>query len=621
MKKIILNTLAALAVCGGLASCSDYLDQTSASALDDSNVFASYDLAKGTIVNIYEYYGQTNYRARHIWYGYNTDIEMYNSTSATRDGKVDLAVYDVSPSNNQLDQTGGADLWSQIYKGVERSNLAIQGLKNYANLEDAKMANLYGEAITLRALAYLDLVNIWGDVPARWEPINSDNQYIARTAKDSIYAHLLDDLKEAETYSALPGAVSETGTVERINKVFVKGLRARVALQAAGYSLHNVNGTASNIVNSVPGYTQQELYKIAYDECTDILANYNTYYKLQTKFQDIFTDLSQDKITNGRESMFEIGYSDTRGRQAYTFANYHTVADGMVNYAKSGGQIGPTPNLYFDYDPSDTRRDVTCINYSWNDKKVQEINNVNKWYFGKIRYEWMKRTVGGTDDGINMMVMRYADIYYMAAEAANELGLGASEVIKYLSPVLTRAYGSASKVNTGMSQEQLRNLIIDERGFEFAGELLRKADLIRWGKLSAKMKEAQTKMTNLRNLQGDYSYLTGRLWMASGTYTFDTGASGRSWSIANGKLSCWGLNPGENDTNVPDGYTEYTNSEGNPTAWIKAQKDGEADDSFTEKIKNLYDPNHDPDSFMYWPIFQYNLNDNYALSNYPWYNK
>ena len=61
------------------------------------------------------------------------------------------------------------------------------------------------------------------------------------------------------------------------------------------------------------------------------------------------------------------------------------------------------------------RRDVTCVPYKWN-KGVQELNSIDKWYFGKLRYEWMNRYIESTDDGINKQYMRYADIVLMRAE-------------------------------------------------------------------------------------------------------------------------------------------------------------------------------------------------------------
>lgn len=50
-------------------------------------------------------------------------------------------------------------------KALKKANLAIQGLRTYADLTDKNMAHLYGEALTMRAMAYVDLINAWEMFP------------------------------------------------------------------------------------------------------------------------------------------------------------------------------------------------------------------------------------------------------------------------------------------------------------------------------------------------------------------------------------------------------------------------------------------------------------------------
>ena len=118
--------------------------------------------------------------------------------------------------------------------------------------------------------------------------------------------------------------------------------------------------------------------------------------------------------------------------------------------------------------------------------------------FGKLRYEWMNRIVtSDNDDGINWQYMRLADIYLMAAEAINELD-GPSAAWKYMEPVLNRvlpaAKVSALKTQYTASKTAFFNGIVDQRAFEFAGEALRKCDLVRWGNIDTKMAEAKAKL-------------------------------------------------------------------------------------------------------------------------------
>ena len=231
MKNILFKSLAVVTLMGALSSCNDFLEQTSPSSMDSEKIFSSQEFAEGAIANIYNEFGQQNYRARSVWYGYNTDIELFNGSNKG-DGKADLATYNANTANDQMNVTTGTDLWAKIYAAIEKANLAIEGLRANADLTDANMKQLLGEALTLRALHYIDLINMWGDVPARMTTLNSENMYSGREDRDIIYKQLIIDLQEAQDLCAWPNELTATQTVERVNKAFVKGFLARATPSA-----------------------------------------------------------------------------------------------------------------------------------------------------------------------------------------------------------------------------------------------------------------------------------------------------------------------------------------------------------------------------------------------------
>ena len=598
---------------GGLTSCSDFLDQSSASSFDGKNIFSTYEYAEGTIANIYQEFGEQNYRARSIWYGYNTDVEVFSGSNKA-DGKADLATYNAGTANDQMNVKTGTDLWAKMYAAIERANLAIAGLRENADLTDPKIKQLLGEALTLRALFYVDLINMWGDVPARFEGVNSDNMYAAREDRDVIYKQLIADLQEAEGLCAWPNELEATQTVERVNKAFVKGFLARVCMQAAGYA-QRMDG--ENRLSTDPELSKEKLYPIALQACKDVMATEGTYVALKKNFEDIWNNngISGDVITAGSESLFEIGYSNSpaRGRIMYTFGIKHNSEDNMTTM-KQGSQVGPVPTLYFDYDKNDSRRDVTCCPFQWN-KGKQVLQSFKSWSFGKLRYEWTNRLIpNGNDDGINRLYMRYADVVLMRAELENELN-GPSAAAPYLEKIHKRALGGdvSSYINkVSASKETMFNAIVDERGLEFAGEFVRKADLIRWGLLKAKMDEAKAKMNAIVNLtdydaEHPYSQLSGHVYYKMLPFNWSRGDV--SYTEPNAKLSLYGLNYGETELN-PEGYDEYADSDGKASTWIKPNA--------LDDVKDyLYV--QDPDKRQYWPIFNVNLNDNASLKNYSWY--
>lgn len=608
MKKIFYIPILALSLAGSMTSCD--MEAPSQSTMDASLIYSQYSMAETVVMAIHQSFCETDsYRGRFLpYYGINTDVEWINGLDANgvRDGdKMDLATYNAQPSNGQMNKDINA--YAKFYEGIERANMAIDGIRTYGDVEsNPDMAQLLGEALTLRAVIYLDLIKGWGDVPARFEPITSETMYLGRSDRDEIYKQLLADLEEAESYVYWPNASTITQSVERVSKAFVKGLRARIALYAGGYSQRADGIRLSND----PELDRTAMYTIARDECLDVIAQYPNLSTMA--FKDNFTNLCKDVVAAGSESLWEIPFSEGRGRVLYTLGVRHQAKDQYTQQAR-GGVNGPLPSLFYDYDVDDVRRNITCAPFEWsktltNGRSAQEVADSKRWNFGKLRYEWMNRIVTSTnDDGVNWQYMRLADVYLMAAEAINELE-GPSGAAQYMKAVLDRAL-PANKVSTYMaaataSKDAFFDAIVEQRALEFAGESLRKADLIRWNKLKEKLDEAKTKMKQLTRREGKYADLPEKVYYFQ-TCVNENEASGILSTIPAGAytsvetidgmtdiLVIYGLNYGDTDeigeTLLSQGYSSKT--------WLSTSN---LEDSM---IDVLYVNN--PDENQFWPIWQ-----------------
>lgn len=563
-------------------SCSDdYLDAPAQSTLDESVIFSSPGLAEGAIDGIKIPFAETNsYRGRFLpFYGLNTDTEWYNSSQTVSDAS-DLCTYDAKANNSQMNTTNNA--WAMMYSGIERANICIRGLRAYGNpTPGSQLGYLLGEALTLRAIYYADLIKAWGDVPYRFEPLNNGNLYVPKTSRDEIYKQLLADLGEAATLVPWPGETTATSSVERINKAFVKGFRARLAMAASGYQQYPDGVRRS----TDPQLSVANMYALALSECRSVIASGSAH--LESSFETFWRKYNQEYLVAGGESLWEIPFSEGRGRMLFTFAVRHTTNDQFhANGANRGGTAGPLPFVFYDYDQADTRRDVTCVPYKYgtavNNVAKQELGALNTWYFGKYRYEWMTRFVTSTnDDGVNKIYMRYAEILLIAAEAANELE-GPSAAAPYLKEIRQRAFPSAvhavkvdAYVNALTSKAAMFNAIVEENKFEFTGEMERKQALIRWNLLKTKLDEAKVKMANLSQRAGEYATVPTTLY-----YKF---------KADNVSLDIYGLNRGETANPGAD-YTSFA------WTWTGAAAD--------TKINSLYKAGVNPDNRQFWPIWQ-----------------
>ena len=585
--KLTTYLCASMLLCSGaLASCDDILDAPSISSTDETVVFSSVDLAEDAVMGILQSFAETNsYRGRFlVYYGMNTDLEWYNSSENTGDDKARLSNYNPNTTNTQMNTDNNA--WAKFYEGIERANMCIRGLENYADLKDPAFRQLLGEALTLRAVYYCDLLKAWGDVPARFAPITTETISQPTADRDSIYARLIfNDLKRAEELVAWPNETATTRTTARVSKAFVKALRSRLALYAGGYSQRN-DGTIR--LSNDPRLAPAEMYRVVKEECLSII---NQDCNQLGEFEDTFRRLCQDDVTAGNESIWEIPFSAGRGRVLFDLGVRHKDVDQYTKQAK-GGTVGPTPIAFYKYDPQDKRRNVTCVPYFW-EKGVQVPNAVNQWYFGKYRYEWMSRLVTSTmDDGVNWLYMRLADVYLMAAEAINELD-GPQAAAPYLKPILDRALpadkAEARLAAATASQDAFREAIVEQRGLELCGEMLRKADLIRWNRLGSTLEAAKAEMTQLLNKEGKYAALPDKIYYQ--TVTGTPKAQSTVWDVvkAGETVEIYGVELGQTDEEgAALGYAENT-------SWA-----GKND--WAGKIEGLYV--NDPDQYQFWPIWQ-----------------
>ena len=588
-----------------LTSCDeDGLKTPTQSSFDESVVYSNYTLAEYNVFGIYEVFGHTNcHRGRYLpWYGFNTDIELYNNTTA--DEKSSIARYSITPTNGQLNLANGP--YNELMGGIERANLAIRGIRQYGNPSvNADMAELLGEALTARALLYTELLKAYGEVPARFNPIDAETIYLNKSDKDVIFKQLLADLEEAFTYMKWPLKSAATATTDRPSLAFAKGLYARLALMASGYSLRPAEGAVgtgdagSVRLSNDPELQKEVLYPKALAALKDVIDNAGLSLMDYTQLWKEFNNMD---VTAGKEVIYVIPSSDTRGRWNYTFA---IRTEGNPDWSQGptssrGGTAGPVPTLYWKYGDEDVRRDLSCVNWKWvlgpDGKNIPQLAGPNDWYFGKFRLEWQLKSPynGGNDDGIKPVYMRYSDILLMAAEIANDPACGNRDEAfakNCLLQVRQRAYkgneGLASAYVNGLSgQDAIFNAIVDERALEFVGEMLRKQDLIRWNLLKAKIDESKAELKE---------------WMDNAGAEFGPAV----WYkyAADGSIQTYGYNePATTDAAPGEGWECYTNSKGEVATYFKftSEETGTYSDSAQKKLDSFYD--NDPDTKQWWPI-------------------
>lgn len=553
-------------------SCSDFLDQTSPSEITGEAVFNKISYTQEALNKVYSGLTLDNtYGCRlPLNFSTNSDIELVDAldeTTTRSNNERGACNYNPTPNWDKLDKT-----WAAMYEIAENATTVIEGIANspilQTNTSDrVKMLRFKGEALTLRAMIYYDLIKNFGDIPAKFETTKSDgsNIYIEKSDRDDIMERLLTDLKEASGY--LPWAGEDGYTTEHVTKGFAHGLAARIALTYAGYSIRE---TAKPGYYTLPEYSdgtyptqrpgdekRRELYQLAIDHTAEIIKSGK--HKLNNSFDNLWTLSNTLQLDASQENLYEVAhglnYSGEMGYTAGIRINGSTSRFGIKG--NSSGKVKLTAALFWSFDDLDERRDVTCATFEIKEGtggKTEENMQKNaplsiyvaKWDARKMEKNssWLNTVLASTDKvgyGVNWIAMRYSDVLLMYAEALNQLQgcdvagpanqMTARQALK---EVHSRAFNDKTYAESyveSIPSNQFFDAIVQERAWELAGEGVRKYDLIRWGLLTEKIEQAVEDYKQVNMEAPEMLY-----------YKMTTDAKGNS--IIDMSSVCWRSEPG-----------------------------------------------------------------------------
>lgn len=525
----------------GLASCSDFLDQDSPSDMSSTTVYNSTYYTSLRVNKIYGGLGQDRTYSQDFITkaNINSDIELVDGlgNDAYLSNERGVCNYNFSAGWSTI-----ADEWTAMYGIIEDANDVIEGVrtsplfdKNNSSYEE--MARYLGEALTLRAMVYFDMLRYWGDIPLKLETSNPDlsNAFMAKTDRDVIMDTLMTDLDEAINY--LPWAGEDGYTTEHVTKGYAHALLAQIAMTRAGYVIREKakdgyeTASYSDAVYPTqrPGAAERKaLYERALSHLTAVIKSGK--HQLNPSFENEWYQLNQQVLDQTyQENLFEIPLKyNLTSELGYTVGVRLNGVTTDYGYGNSSGKVKLTAPLLYSYDANDTRRDVTVAPYEIKeDQNVTRESMLSNAPFGLYVGKWDPRKMNSTwlDDnikasgkhmtGINPVKMRYSNVLLFYSECMNELagspdasypGDAGMTARQALALVHERAFDSEHKSEAAAYVASLpsdkdgffNEGIVQENAWEFAGEGFRKWDLIRWNLLVEKIYEF--KQTYLQEL-------------------------------------------------------------------------------------------------------------------------
>ncbi len=504
-----------------LPSCEDFLETDSQSTYTDEVLYSTATATEQALIGAYALAGMDEmYSIRlNMYYTMSSDIEIVASDANQYNDNERRSIghYLATSGNSQL-----TNPWNALYRAIERTNLIVANIPQSPIMatgtadDKKKMQQYLGEAMTLRAMYYMELVRNWGDVPFKMEATSPDgsNFYLGKTNRDTIYNRLIADLLVAEGLVPWIGE-GTVGVPTRITKGFVKGLIARMCLYRGGYSLRAETNRMQR------GSDWQTYYELARQQCKEVIDKGK--YQLNPSFANFF--YKQCQLQTDAESVFELGFGMNESSELGGYIGVR-VHENSAKYGTTSGGVLTYPSYLYMFEPKDTRRLVTCAIYG-----IRNLSNrirdsiypspvdyrVGKWSQRDMTEKYLQMKANNSTKiftGINWPVMRYSDVLLMFAETDNELNGPTADAQAAFKQVRLRALGSANEqaVNDYMaarcvSQSGFREAIRDERALEFGGEGIRKYDLVRWNALD-KIELAKEQSRSIAN-SGTYTRYDG----------------------------------------------------------------------------------------------------------------
>jgi len=373
-------------------------------------------------ININNAYGLSPLNGAVTLYTGLSSDELVSSTANQSLGQI--YVNAVLPSNPDMSQ-----YWQPMYTGIiYDTNACIAGISASKTLSISVKNQLTGEAEVIRALAYFNMVNLFGGVPLVVNTNYNANAILPKTSTDQVYTQIVADLTDA--VSKLLTTYPSSGRV-RPNKYTAEALLSRVYLYNQQWA--KAETTATDIINS-------------------------GIYSLETDLNNVFLAGSNEAIWQMLPNT--AGYETTEG---YTFVP--TTTGVIPNYLIS--------NYLLDAFETGDQRKIKWLN-------SDTVNNTPYYY----PYKYKLGQDNNTTPVENYMMFRLGEQYLIRAEARAELK--ESNAVNDLNIIRNRAglpnYSGATDENS------LLAAILHERQIELFCEWgNRWYDLKRTGTVNAVM--------------------------------------------------------------------------------------------------------------------------------------
>lgn len=466
MKNIFNKSLLVIFILTVSVSCEEFLQEDPRDLISPVNYYNSDDEAVAALYGLY-----SDLRSYHLYGNGGNGLPSFTLIGVDEVGPnrqygpyEPLIDYNISEGNYSF----ALKVWQQLYKLIADANAVINRVEGNEKISQSIEDQVVGESLLLRALAYYHLTNLWGDVPYYRDALPLDEvSKLGRQNADEIRVDIIEDLKKAEDmlFSDVSGINRGRGT-----KWAAKTLLTKFYLWRKDW-----------------GKARDKAVEIIENSPHSLLDNYEDIWNTEKPFNDeviwqldFVKDGGRNSGSTNRSDFFNPRLRDEPKSSTDKKALKRILASNG-EYFNGFGLMVPLPDFVKKFPGDDLRRPMNIY---------QEYEGIQLSFPYMKKFQNLNFTESPrANHKNNTFIFRLADVYLMAAEAENELN-GPGGAYHYINAVRARAY-EPDQPYSGLSQDEFRKALQDERKWELAAEGYRKYDLIRWGILVETVKNTE----------------------------------------------------------------------------------------------------------------------------------
>lgn len=388
--------------------------------------------------------------------------------------------------------------WNNAYSGIEASNFVLDNIDKVQSANTVLMNQFKGEAKALRAYQYIKLAAFYGDVPLVTKSINiEEGRQLSRTPVSQIWDFIDKELVEA---AALLPATYVAADKGRVTKGAALALKARADLLAGRYQLAADAAKQVmdlNIYNLYPQFAK--LFSYAAENNVEVILNKEFIKDIYPV--NVFGSMAPYSQKNSNNT-----YVPTKKLvDSYSMSNGKAISDPTSGFDPNNPYANRDPRLrYSIFVSGDILPDGKTFRPEPNSGTSDAVGNTylaTTTGFVLKKYINPEDYVNPTNNGINIILLRYSEVLLTYAEARIELNQIDPTVFAAINKVRQRGDVNLPPISNTLTQAQLRDAVRRERTVELAFEGLHTWDIRRWKTAEILMPGAVLGMTYLANGQ------------------------------------------------------------------------------------------------------------------------